>query len=346
MKIAVISSTIFPCPPKGYAGLELVALQSAEGLAVKGHDVTLYAPNGSYSEKCKIRPFGPPAEVDEKTAYSTYWQELPDYDVIVDHSWQKWSYVLKAEGKLKAPVLGVMHAPVNTMYQSLPPVEKPCIVCLSMDQGMHFEALFEKQFRVAHNAIDTDFYRAIDGVKRTDRFLFLARFSRIKGPHLAIEACKKAGAKLDLVGDTTITNEPDYLHQCRSLCDGENIRLVGPASRGECVRWFSQANCFLHPNRDFREPFGLAPLEAMACGVPVIAWNRGAMKSTVDHSHNGWLVSSEEELLRKVQQVMTDGITTQMRDDCVDWVRSYYSLSKLADRYNELCVEAKETGGW
>ncbi len=346
MRIAIISSTVFTCPPKGYAGLEQVAWQQAEGLASRGHDVTLYAPDGSWCDKAKVRPFGPAGRINEHQAYDGYWQELTSYDVVIDHSWQKYAYLLKAEGVLKAPVLGVMHAPVNTMYQSLPPVEKPCIVCLSRDQASHLEALFEKPTRVAHNPVDGNFYKAMEGIPRTDRFLFLARFSRIKGPLLAIEACKRVGAKLDLVGDYSITNEPDYFQQCAAACDGDRIRIIGPASRGECVRWYSQAFCFIHANKEFREPFGLAPLEAGACGVPAIAWNRGALKDTILHGQTGWLVNSEQELSERIYQTMQDGVSQDVRRNCVEWVNKAFSLERFVDRYEELCKEAVSTGGW
>jgi glycosyltransferase involved in cell wall biosynthesis len=346
MRIAVISSTVFPSPPVGYAGLELVAWQCAEGLAQKGHDVTLFAPDGSWCRHAKACHFGPPGQIDEHQAYQGYWQQLPSFDCVVDHSWQKFSYLLKAERVLKAPVLGVMHAPVNTMYQSLPPVERPCVVCLSRDQAAHFEALFERDARVCHNAVDSQFYKPMDGVKRGGRFLFLARFSRIKGPLLAIEACKKAGAQLDLVGDTTITGEPDYFGQCRAACDGVDTKIIGPATRGECVFWYSKSFCFVHANKEFREPFGLAPVEAMCCGLPVIAWNRGAVKDTVIHGKTGWLVNSEGELASRIAEVMKDGISDETRRECREWASRAFSVERLAARYSELCEEAVQTGGW
>ena len=131
MRIAVISAQVFACPPPGYSGLEMIAWQRAKGLAAKGHEVTFIAPNGSECPGCTMIFSGPPGQWDEKKAYGTYWEQLLKFDVIVDDSWCKWSYVLKQEGRLKVPVLGVLHAPVNTMYASLPPVEKPCFVCIS-----------------------------------------------------------------------------------------------------------------------------------------------------------------------------------------------------------------------
>lgn len=361
LKIAVISSQIFQIGPgglKGYGGLEQVAWLIAKGLAERGHQVSLMAPDGSELPGGEVVPIGPPGQWDEHRGFQAYWQRLVQYDAIIDHSWAKWAYTLKQERNqdgspvLKAPVLGVMHAPVHTMYQSLPEgVDKPCFVAISKDQAAHFEALFSRPARVAYNGIDTNFYKPMN-VKRSNRFLFLARFSKIKGALLAIEACKKTGVGLDLIGDTTITNEPEYFEQCKSLCDGEQIRMVGGKSRGECVWWFSRAHCLLHPTRDYREPFGLSPVEAMLCGCPVIAWNYGAMRETIDNHKVGWLVTSEEDLRGCIHAAMqTQGsgplvpITAETRNRCREWAMQF-SAENMTKRYEELCKEAIETGGW
>ena len=376
MRICVISSTVFAVPLKGYGGLEAIAWEIARGLAAKGHQVSLVTPDGSECPGVTIIPTGIAGQYSEKDAYggypehkegdvvrrrahAGYWQHLVGVDVVIDHSWQKYAYLLKEEGVLKAPVLGVCHAPINTMFGSLPPVEKPCFVCISKDQAAHFAGLFNREAKVAYNGIDLDFYRPM-GVPRTSRFLFLARFSTIKGPDLAIHACRQAGVGLDLVGDTSITNEPDFLKKCQGMCDGfggvagvgpgyltgngTGIRMVGPAKRGECVWWFSQAHCMLHPNQRFREPFGLAPGEAMACGLPVIAWDNGAMRETIKDGETGWLVKSLDELVRIIE-VIPPPIPTGMRERCLEWA-SQFSLQAMVDRYEELCIEAVETGGW
>jgi glycosyltransferase involved in cell wall biosynthesis len=346
VKIVVISTCVFKVPCSGYSGLEHLAWLQAKGLAERGHSVALVAPEGSECPGVTVLPVAPEGTWDEKLTYSKYWHVLPDADAIIDNSWNKWAYVLKEEGGLKAPVLGVMHAPVNTMYRELPPVEKPCFVCISLDQAQHFMALFSKEARVAYNGVDPEFYKPL-GTPRTNRFLFLARFSTIKGPHLAIEACQKAGVGLDLVGDISITNEPEYLKHCQSMCDGRQIRMVGPASRSECVYWFSQAHAMLHPNKEFREPFGLAPVEAMLCGCPVIAWDYGAMRETIGKGA-GALVKSSEDLVRMVQYYDQDkgyGIPPVVRDTCRKWAERF-SVEAMVARYEELCQEAIETGGW
>jgi len=147
-----------------------------------------------------------------------------------------------------------------------------------------------------------------------------------------------------LIGDTSITNEPELYARCNAMADGECIRIVGAVPRGEAVWWFSQARVMLHPNKHFREPYGLAPVEAMACQTPVIAWNNGAMRETIAHGETGWLVQSEKELVERIQQVKQEGVSSRMRKACREQA-SKFSVQNMVDRYEELCQEAIE-GGW
>lgn len=341
MKVCVVSSSVFACPPPGYSGLEYIAWQVARGMAELGHDTYLVAPEGSYCPNVSVIPSGPAGQWDERRSYESYWKRLIGMDAVIDHSWMKWSYVLKQEGVLKAPVLGVLHAPVRSMYQNPPTVPKPCLVCISEDQARDCEDHLMHDCRVAYNGCDAEFYRST-GVKRTDRYLFLARFSTIKGPDIAIRVAKAAGVGLDLVGDTSITNEPALLEWCKANADGKQIRLIGGVSRAETVHWFSQAKALLHPNKLFKEPFGLAPVEAQLCGCPVIGWNRGAMRETVRDGETGYLVKSEEEMTRLVRE---DAVSSLSRDGCREWAERF-SVGAMVRRYEALCKEALETGGW
>lgn len=362
MKICVISTQIFALGARGllgYGGLEQIAWECAKGLAERGHEITFVGPIGTICPGCRVIECLPVGFGDERAAYGGcvyrnsnndevrwggYWQELLHFNnggVIIDHSWQKQSAMLKLEGRLTCPVIATLHAPVNTMISSVPPEGVVSFVCISEDQKQHFEALFSpRKARRAYNGIDLDFYKPLD-VPRSNRFLFLARFSSIKGPDIAIEACKRAGVGLDLIGDTSITNEPALFQHCKNMADGEQIRIIGSISRGETVWWYSQACALLHPNQRFREPFGLAPIEAMACGCPVIAWDHGAMRETIQKSQTGFLVDSMEKLVNDIDLVKTtkQGHYNWDRAYCREWA-SQFSIQNMVLSYERLCEEA------
>jgi len=249
MKICVISTNIMTCPPAGYSGLEMIAFHQAAGLARRGHSVMLVAPVGSQPPD-GVELHGTTLGESEQQSYSGYWQKLPEFSVVIDNSWSKWSYILKAEGKLKAPILGVIHAPPNTMYATPPPVPLPCIVAISRDQAFHVSEFWGVPARVAYNGMDPEFYKADPKIPKSGRYLFLARFSKIKGPHIAVDIARKLRFGLDLVGDDKITNEPDYAQRIMALAQN-NIKYWGPVPREKCVEFFSSAKALLHMNQHY-----------------------------------------------------------------------------------------------
>jgi len=342
MKIVVISTTIMTLPPAGYSGLEMLAWQQAEGLAKLGHQVLLVAPVGSKSVP-GVELHGTTLGEQEGQAFTGYAHRLKDWDVIIDNSWLKFAYLSKIEGQLKPPVLGVSHAPISTMYQKTPPMPRPCMVCISHDQAAEAKELFKIDTRVAHNGVDMNFYKPLPiAIRGFDRYLFLARFSRIKGAHIALDVAEKTGVGLDLVGDDKITGEPDYAKECVSRAGRIPGAIYhGGATREKCAEWFNRAKAMLHMNQLFREPFGLAPVEAQLCGCPVIAWDYGAMRETIKHGETGFLVTSPEEV---IELVKTDAVAAIKPERCREWA-SQFSIENMVKRYEELCKEAIE-GGW
>lgn len=344
MKICIISSTVLPClpldhPQNGYNGLEQIVWSTANGLARRGHEVLLVAPNGSVPPP-GVALHGTTQGESERDAYSGYWQRLPEYEVVLDSSWQKWSYILKIEGRLNAPVLGVVHAPVNTMYSRPPPVLLPCIVTISHDQAAHVSELWGVPARVCHNGIDTSFYRS-NGAVRADRYLYLARMSSIKGPHLAVDMARSLRFKLDLVGDDRITGEPDLAHRMIALAK-HNITYYGGVTRSRTVDFFSSAKALIHPAFAFREPFGLTACEANACGCPVIASDHGALRETIKHGETGFVVKTIDEM---TELIRSDAVSS-IRSDACRANAERFTVDKMVARYEALCVEAIDTGGW
>jgi glycosyltransferase involved in cell wall biosynthesis len=180
-------------------------------------------------------------------------------------------------------------------------------------------------------------------VPRSDRFLFLARFSSIKGPLEVIQACKNSNAELDLVGDTSITNEPDLIRRCQEMADGKQIKIIGNQSRSETIHWYSQAKAMLHGNIRFREPYGLAPVEAMLCGIPCLCFDNGALRETVKHGETGLVCKSVEEFNRAVAEF--DRNKFAPADAIRNWAIQF-SVENMVERYESLCSEAIQTGGW
>lgn len=348
MKIVVISTTLMPLPPPGYSGLEMLAYQQAEGLAKKGHQVLLVAPGVTFGTKVPegVELHGTTLNEGEMQAYSGYWQRLIGQDAIIDNSWQKWSYILKKEGKFPGPILGVLHAPAETMFSSPPPVDKPCLVAISKSQAGAVSGHMilngaAARAKVCYNGIDLDFYKA-NTKKRGERYLFLARMSKLKGPIVAATACRSVGVDLDLIGDDKLVEDAGYVEAVKACCHGSHIIYHGGKKREECVSFFSEAKALIHANFVFREPFGLSPVEAQACGCPVLAADHGAMRETVDHGKTGFLYRTIEELEDYIRMDVVSKLESAV---CRKWA-SQFSVENMINRYEELIKEGIDKGGW
>ena len=339
MRILVISSTVFKIPLSNYGGLEQIAYQCAEGLKAKGHEVTLVAPKGSKTN-CDL--YGTPFRCGEDEAYNGYKDLLKKYDVIVDHSWSKQSVLWKMQTNAKTSILLVCHAPIQTMYSTPPSYAKPCLVGISEDHTQSIRDHLHVDARCCYNGIDLDFYKPTN-VPRNNRYLFLSRFSSIKGPDIAAEVCLRQRKGLDLIGDTSITNEPELLTRVRSLASSspELLTLVGGQTREQCRGWFNSNRCLLHPIKTFREPYGLSVVESQACGMPVIAFANGSMSEVIKPGETGYLVTNEGAMEMLLD---ADADRNLSSTRCREWAFQF-SLQRMVDRYEELCQEAI-SGGW
>lgn len=330
MRICVVSTPIFTVPCVGYAGLEQLAYLQAVGLAKLGHKVLLIAPRGSTAPGCELHETT--VGEGEQQAFMGYQDRLKNYDVIIDNSWQKWTYL----AGYKSPILGVCHAPIDTMYSVPPPVEKPCFVAISHDQAEHINKHLKIESEVCHNGVDPEFYYMSKG-KRNNRYLFLARFSTIKGPDIAINVAKKTNIEMDMVGDDKITQEPDLMRGVFIECSlNSKLRYVGPQTRGQCVEWFNSNKALLHPNQRYREPFGLSIVEANLCGMPVIAWDNGALRETILNKETGFLVKNQSEM---EELIKTDAVRSIKPKRCREWAMKF-SVDVMVRRYEELCKKA------
>ena len=120
------------------------------------------------------------------------------------------------------------------------------------------------------------------------------------------------------------------------------LRYIGPQRREDCAVWFNKSKALLHPNKRFREPFGLAPVEAQLCGMGVFAFDYGAMRETVKHGETGFLVNSEQEM---IDLIKNDAAASISRSHCREWA-SQFSLENMIKNVDALCKEAVDTGGW
>lgn len=315
LRVALISTPFFGCPPIGYGGLEAIVWDLAEGLDKLGHTVTLFAPEGSRKPKHgNLITTGPALDtvhVDwfqaEKNNYEIYKQYInsQNFDVIDGHDWFGYEYLLK----LSNPKLRVTHQQHGGFsWDSIPPVPKPNLVVLSKFMRDYTISYFkQKGYNVdchfCYNGVDLDFYKYDPSIKRTNRLLYVGRFSRFKGPHDAITLAKKVNLPIDLIGAAKFIDDPNYLKEIESMCNNDNIVMYKDATNEFKLRKMQEAKCLIFPSR-MGEPFGLGIIQAMATDCPVIAFNDGAVKEIIT-PETGFVCDSVDEMTNAISKIYT-----------------------------------------
>jgi glycosyltransferase involved in cell wall biosynthesis len=147
------------------------------------------------------------------------------------------------------------------------------------------------------HGIDTDNFTFCD--QPGDYLLFLGRFTEGKGVLQAIEIARRVGMKLVLAA----AEDDYYREKVAPHVDGTQILYFGEADFPTKVKLYGGARALLYPVQA-REPFGLVLAEAMACGTPVAALDRGAVREVVDNSITGMIFSDLDQMADGLPRVL------------------------------------------
>ena len=330
MRIAMVAPVELRVPPVAYGGIEVVVSLLTEELVRRGHEVTLFASgdsetNARLESVCDHFLRGSGRDLADFSLLNVVscLERADEFDIIHNHTALEG---LATAGLVKTPVLSTLHGIstggwlrvfdcyqdwYNTVSQSLKSLLPPK----------------DKFAGVIYNAVDCASY-PFNGGERDGYLLFLARVSPEKGAHLAIQVARKLGMRPLLAGNADNSADREYLRlQVLPHVDGHQIQYVGEVEHAQKWQLLSQAGCLLAP-LCWPEPFGLVMVEAMACGTPVIALNRGSVPEVVAHGKTGFVVNTVEEMVEAVRQVH--------RIDpyrCREHVEQNFNVTQMVDSY-------------
>ena len=169
--------------------------------------------------------------------------------------------------------------------------------------------------------------------KRDTYFVWLGRFVPEKGPHLAIEAAKRANVPLVLAGtiDRYVKESVTYFQDMiKPQIDDDQIKYIGPVNAKQKANLLGCARGFLNPI-EWEEPFGMVMVEAMAFGCPVISFARGAAPEIIVHGQNGFLVQNVAEMVEYIPH-----ISEIDRSALPAYVEQNFSAHVMAEQYEEI----------
>lgn len=338
--------------PKGviWAPIDL-AIDLADGMKEKGHHVTFYAPPSpklkhkvvsrrlqygindaefldNIKKERKIMPYG----LNHVSLFDQYLitelykdAEKGKFDVIHMHVERALPFVQF----FKTPTLITFHDPINPFgARALRLFKGPRMHLVSISDAQRKPAPDLSYAGTVYNGIDMDMFKF--GATPTDRFLFCSRLLRQKGVEDAIGATKQCRGKLDIVGRHY---SKLYLKSIKAMCTS-NIVYRGSKNRSDLPKLYRQAKALLFPIK-WEEPFGLVMVEAMACGTPVIAYNRGSVPEVIKDGVTGFIVKNKRGMVRAMRK-----IDTIDRRACREWVEKRFSTQRMVDDYEKLYFKA------
>ena len=156
---------------------------------------------------------------------------------------------------------------------------------------------------------------------------FLGRISPEKRVDRAIEIAKQADMPLRIAAKVDRVDQEYFEAQIQPLLDHPLIEFIGEIGENEKQEFLAGAYALLFPI-DWPEPFGLAMIEAMACGTPVIAFRRGSVPEVVDEGITGFIVGSVQEAVKMVKQI---GFLD--RAECRNVFERRFSASRMSEDY-------------
>jgi glycosyltransferase involved in cell wall biosynthesis len=270
-------------------------------LVRRGHEVTLFATGDSETSAELRHHFERGYEHEEELwdwQYTEYmhvghaYSQAAEFDVMHCHSYH---FGLPFVEFVTVPNVHTHHVQMDPIvidsYRRLGRVQ---LVAVSEFQARAYHGC---DVELIPHGIDTDAFPFGEG--RGEYLLFLGRMIEDKGPIQAVEIARRVGMRLVLAGPA----EDGFDDAVAPLIDGDQIRYVGRVDPPERDRLLAGAGALLYPLM-YPEPFGLVPVEAMACGTPVVAVGIGAVPELVEPGRTGYLASSWDGLAELVPEAL------------------------------------------
>jgi len=310
----------------------------SEELVKRGHKVVAFVPSDSFTI-CQIASGCFPStdlrfkkyKFNSKERYElfkSYCQNVvnqaDNFDIIHIHDLFLGAFKLLKD--LKTPVLGTFHNP-RFYKKDKKTLSKMMFVGISKRQieinpGFNFVGM-------VYNGIPIEKYPF--NKKPKNYLLWLGRISPEKGPLEAIRAVKRANKKMVMFGFIPPYHK-SYVKKVFFEIEKnkKNVKFLGFADFKKKIRFLKNAAALLSPIK-WEEPFGLVMVEAMACGTPVIAFNRGSVPEIVKNNKTGFVVENVMEMARAIEK-----IPLISRNKCREWVEKNFTVKKMTDGYEEI----------
>ncbi len=342
MKIAQIAPIIERVPPKKYGGTERVVSAITEELVKRGHEVTLFASGDSVTSAKLVSAY--PMALREANLKDIYglnlynmtnvgmaYRRQKEFDIIHDHTPQ---FSLALANIATTPTLLTWHGVYSDeMIEYFSTLDNYTLNSISESQASTAPGL--KFAANVYNGLPMEHYPFSE--THQDYLLYVGWVGMEKGLHIAMDVARRLNKKLKVAAklDAFIPQYKNYYQRYivpRLRKYGPLIEWIGEVDEIQRNELMKNALCLLHPIT-FHEPFGLTMIEAMACGCPVVAFDKGSVAEIVVEGKTGFVVQGKNPKKMAERVLNLDFIN---RKECRQYALENFGVKKMADRYEEL----------
>lgn len=356
MKIAIIANLYAPICPFSIGGMETLTYNLANLLAKRGHNVTLFASSDSstkgkytlvkvldksYRQRLSENPKTSKYQFSKDEAAACiktlYLIKKGNFDIVHDNSHHFLGLVLNRK-YFKIPFTLTIHLPFVS-FQSINIVKELSkfenfnnyYIAISNNQKKSSKGI--NVFDVNYNGIDAKTFTFNN--KPKNYLLWIGRIIDGKGLDVAIEVSRRLNLPLKIVGPVI---DGDYFSKQKKKFT-KNCQYLGEIYNDSLIKIYQNAKVFLFPI-NWEEPFGLVMIEAMACGTPVVAFDRGAVSEIVKGGMTGFICPPNDikAMVRDVKRIydMPKEEYQNMRLACRKHVKENFTVEKMVSGYETI----------
>ncbi|MBW8834384.1 MAG: glycosyltransferase family 4 protein [Burkholderia sp.] len=267
MRIAQIAPLYEAVPPKLYGGTERVVSYLTEALVDEGHDVTLFA-SGDSVTSAKLDACWPRALRLDPTIR----------DALAPH------ILMMEKVRRVAHEFDVLHFHLDYMpFPLFSTMDTPFVTTL-------------------HGRLDLPELQPVFDAFPGAPVISISDSQRVPLPQAAIKIAAQSGLPLKIAAKVDKADQDYFKREIEPLLSQAHVEFVGEINEAQKPEFLSGAKALLFPI-DWSEPFGLVMIESMACGTPVIAFNRGSVPEVIDHGVTGYIVEDVQGAVAALQRL-------------------------------------------
>ncbi|PIU87582.1 hypothetical protein COS66_00170 [Candidatus Berkelbacteria bacterium CG06_land_8_20_14_3_00_43_10] len=348
LKIAIIGPPNQVITKNTPGGTEIFTYNLCRELTKLGHKVTLFASKSSKTDARLITNFSSrlmdnPKYTLNRTRmfmllhlleFSSFVQRQKQFDLVHISVFDAQT-IIPLIPMITIPHVMTVHGPFihKDIFHKLLGKNYPKINFVSVSKSMAKLFLNPYPSKVIYNGIEVnDFIYKNDP---EDRYLWIGRIQPEKGLKEAIEVARATKINLDIYGRN---RNPKYFNKYVKKYLSKKIKYHGPATHFIKNKAYGRSKAFIFPTL-WDKPFGLVVAESMACGTPVITYNKGAMSEIIESGKTGFVINSGDtqamiEAIKSIESIH--------RSDCRKRVEDKFTLSIMGSQYEKYYYELLE----